>query len=722
MKRTMIALLGLAFIALTVVAQDTPEPSEETKPVPETTPDKWSYGMFGLALRPNMTLAQGTAKDSKGNVTVTSGDKLLKWNGKDLKTTDDFCRALYASKPGEVVTVTVSRRVKGKRKRQTVEAEVKLGDRKDVLKDLYRGRDKRRRTWAWNRDSRAATHASPLRRVMAKDIEEADFAGDFQNLVNAHRRELDLYDCFESRSLAELLLTDPLSAQTATVEATEGLRLAHFHGDGFTRLVPALAKLNDQEFTASEASPFVPMHTPSAMKTVIANLAKIGAQHASDDEALFRDFEYVWKGSKGWDKVVASVHSARKTYRPATDLDSLDANLGTLRWVTRQLKAGTYNTPSGKVIVGTTGNDTHEIGADVVAVLDPAGDDTYTGWVGSPSKGKHLGLVLDLAGDDEYRSQHRFGLASAVCGLGLLVDDAGDDTYTSGDWSLACAYHGSAFLIDAKGNDRYQSANFSLGCAAYGTAALVDGAGNDTYSSDVYSIGVGLPNGTGVVLDRDGDDTYRCNGKYPSSYGTKGEWQGWGIGCGFGYRSLAAGGVGVVMDCDGNDSYDAGEFGLGCGYFLGVGVVRDFKGDDVYHASRYGLATAAHCAAGLFMDDSGHDFYRGKTAANMAGVWDIATGFFYEGSGHDVYQADGLAMGAASQNAFGIFWDRAGHDSYRAKAGSCLGSGGATTYGAGRLARNFGWFRDDSGDDQYVNGVGVNNTRDTDGKGGFFSD
>jgi hypothetical protein len=107
------------------------------------------------------------------------------------------------------------------------------------------------------------------------------------------------------------------------------------------------------------------------------------------------------------------------------------------------------------------------------------------------------------------------------------------------------------------------------------------------------------------------------------------------------------------------------------------------------------------------MDDSGRDTYEGKTAASMAGAWDIATCYFYDGAGDDTYRCDGLGLGGASQNAVAIFWDAGGNDVYRG-GNRTIAEARGTDYAAGRLAKNFGIFIDSGGKDVYPNDTRAN--------------
>ncbi|MHC4840085.1 MAG: PDZ domain-containing protein [Planctomycetota bacterium] len=730
MFRTILALAVLVAVsAVSSIAQEAPE-SEIKSP----------HGHFGGAFRKNLTVYQGGARDAEGNIVIQKNDRILSWNGNELNSRDELCRAIYATTPNELVEVGIERKAKdGKLEKLAVT--IRMGDFAAALENLYKFKDKSTRSWDWTKNSTAATENSKLRRKLSSTIHSNKLDDPWQALLDAHSREVNVYDAFELSSSCELLLRDPLSSHSYLEEATDDLSRAFRFGDsGFTQLAAPLAKLMDRRVETFDPAdmnlPEAATTKTGAMRwwgdTATALLTQLDSSKQAREQAGDRwpsihnqimDFEFEWKGQPGHDKCVDLIHELRQLpHEPANVLPKLDTVLTELEKFVQGFadanlngsnapkttidlsrvadgRVWAFSTPYGLIAVGDKGNTIWKGDIVPAVILDLGGNDTYID-CGVTGSDQPVSVIIDLAGDDFYRSTKKWGVASGVGGTSILIDRDGNDTYDASNWGIGTAYFGVGVLVDEKGNDRYLGGDNSIGTAAYGCAAVVDLAGNDDYVSDINSIGHGQPGGVGLVLDRKGDDTYRCGKMYGSSYGTKGEYQGWGIGCGFGYRSLASGGTGVVIDVKGNDIYDAGEFGLGCGYFLGIGMVRDRAGDDIYHSSRYGLAAGAHAAVGLFRDDGGDDVYEGKTAASIAGVWDIVTGYFYEGGGNDVYRCDGLGMGAAAQNAVGIFWDAWGNDFYAGKK-TTLGSAGDAGYGCGRLARNFGVFIDGAGNDTY---------------------
>lgn len=744
MAKFVVALCVLLAAPMLVLAQD-------SKP-----PRKFTFGLFGGAMREDLTLYQGGARNEAGEIVIKENDRLLKWAGKELASLDDFCRALYATKPGDVVEVEISRPAEGD-KRETLTVKIKLGDPKAAYKELYTHFDKRKRTYDW-RKNKAVTQGGPLRQKLWPQIQKHKLETEWDNLTAAHARELDLWDSYENLSSTDLLLSDPLASH----QWIEGL------GRGMDRVgkirewqVRPVQQLLDRETQIGErGGPELPAPPgnkadAAAWWTSLADttlgaadpLSKASeSQSWGDTCRQIREFEFHWRGQEGFAQSAAVVAAMRELgFDAANALQDLTWLLdycqrvahGFWNSVKKGEVAGTpdgldmstivegesvcFRSSYGLIAIGGENRNVWKGGPNAPAViLDLGGDDEYIDCAYTDGT-RRVSIVIDLAGNDRYRSTGKWGVGCGMLGIAVIDDHAGDDIYECGDWGIGAAFGGIGLVVDRAGNDRFLGGTNSIGCAAYGIGGVIDLEGNDIYDAHIYSIGCGQPGGVGFVLDHAGDDRYRCTGKQPSAYGTQGEWMGGGIGCGFGWRTLACGGVGLVIDVKGNDIYDAGEFGLACGYFMAVGAVRDMDGDDIYHSSRYGLAAAAHAAVGVFMDDKGHDVYIGKTAASIGGTWDIVTGYFYDGTGNDVYRCDGLGLGACAQNGFGIFWDNGGDDVYQA-GGSSLGFGGAAEYAGGRLAKNFGIFIDSGGTDSYPGKEDRNKTQVLATKYGLFWD
>jgi hypothetical protein len=721
-------------------------------------PRRQTFGLIGVALRADLTVYQGGARDAEGAQVIREGDRLLTFNGAALADLDAFCRALYATTPGRTATIELERRDEdGKAARHTVV--VLLGDRRVAFADLYRHaqRHATRETPGW---LNWRPPQDELRSRVRGLLDEHDLADAWNALMAAHARELDLWDCFERRTALNQLLLDPPASHQFLLHV----------GDAFAAAVEAdcpAAAVHDICARLMDSKPAQPpvLDQPDFMLRALMALDRThdGAQPVTTrdlDHSKVREFELVWRGQPGHEKCVEVVHYLRTlemdpvqvlaivgevvreiTGKLKEQFDNYDWNTPRAPGPREPVRGGrvflghegsgpnaenarlTWNTPWGLVAVGGYGRNVWQCTDEehYAVIVDLGGNDEYIDCAVT-RPGRPVSLVVDLAGNDRYRSTGKWGVAAGVLGTAVIWDVSGDDDYECADWGIGAAFGGIGLIVDMAGNDRYIGGDYTIGAAAYGVGGVIDLGGDDLYSAHGFSIGCGLPGGLGFVLDGSGDDTYRCGGRHPSGYGTPGEYLAFGIGCGFGWRGLAGGGIGIVVDADGHDVYDAGEFGLGCGYFLGLGMVRDLGGNDVYRSSRYGLAAAAHCAVGLFMDDAGNDTYTGKTAASMAGVWDIATGYFHDGGGDDVYRADGLALGASSQNGVGIFWDAGGRNAFRA-GGRSMGSTGTAEYAGGRLARNFGIFlATGGGENSYPPGERGNGRRLLEREHGIFLD
>jgi hypothetical protein len=325
----------------------------------------------------------------------------------------------------------------------------------------------------------------------------------------------------------------------------------------------------------------------------------------------------------------------------------------------------------GWVVFGGRGANRYDL-ARVAAVLDLGGDDRYE-W--RHGQAQHR-LVVDVSGNDVHTGGE-LGPAGSLGAIAVIDDHAGSDRYEGGQLTGGAALGVSA-IVDRSGDDHYAGGAWSLGASAGGAAVVVDMGGTDRIHAEGMAIGVGGPSGVGAFVDLRGDD-FATLGTRPSVYGVAGEHAGFGMGFGLGFRLAAAGGVGAYVDFAGRDVRRSGEFSQGCGYYLGLGILFDGAGDDVSVCDRYGIGASAHQAAGFYLDVGGDDSYIARTAAHVGGAWDESLAVFVDAAGNDSYRLDGLAGGAAAQQAVGFAIDRAGDDLYRANGGS-LGACGSNEY------------------------------------------
>lgn len=122
-----------------------------------------------------------------------------------------------------------------------------------------------------------------------------------------------------------------------------------------------------------------------------------------------------------------------------------------------------------------------------------------------------IGMLVDGAGDDQYRCGV-FGQGVGYWyGLGLLCDGGGDDVY-EGVWYVqgASAHFAVGVLEDVSGNDQYTAMmNMAQGAGHdFSLGWLIDLDGNDIYHAPNLSLGGGNANGIGIFWDASGDDRY----------------------------------------------------------------------------------------------------------------------------------------------------------------------------------------------------------------------
>ncbi|MHC4944022.1 MAG: hypothetical protein ACYTG7_13485 [Planctomycetota bacterium] len=136
----------------------------------------------------------------------------------------------------------------------------------------------------------------------------------------------------------------------------------------------------------------------------------------------------------------------------------------------------------------------------------------FAGPQGSDEPGG-LGMLLDLTGDDSYRSGSESQGAAMGRGLGLLLDGRGYDFYNSQDRSQG--YGGSGgigILRDTLGNDNYLARDFVQGMGDAGSLGmLIDDAGNDQYYAFDSAQGMNRDDGTGMLCDIKGRNQFSAN-------------------------------------------------------------------------------------------------------------------------------------------------------------------------------------------------------------------
>ena len=369
------------------------------------------------------------------------------------------------------------------------------------------------------------------------------------------------------------------------------------------------------------------------------------------------------------------------------------------------------STPYGWVKILGTGQHHHREDERHLLIIDVGGDDVYASAANTLDYGNPISLVLDMSGNDEYRTelenQPAFGVG--ICGYGMLFDLGGDDLYSNPVAGQGCGILGVGLLYDGAGSDRYRGDSALQGCGIFGVGALVDLAGDDQYACYRASQGFGFTRGCGVLLDVAGDDTYAANDeeiRYPASLEHPHQLnmaQGFGCGRSGGGRDGHdwAGGVGILVDGAGNDSYTCGTYGIGSAYGLGVGLLVDRSGTDSYTSFASAIACALHGGIAVVQDQAGDDLYRSGSTRACGFGGDFGVAWFEDGGGNDRYYGNDSAFGVGHQNGLGVCWERGGNDTYVA-CNSSFGISTMETQGTVRdLMANVGFFVDASGTDRY---------------------
>jgi hypothetical protein len=396
-------------------------------------------------------------------------------------------------------------------------------------------------------------------------------------------------------------------------------------------------------------------------------------------------------------------------------------------------------TEYGWIVVGGPESNTYQLDQPVAVLIEIGGDDVYQGMIGANDLQTGLSLVIDLQGDDTYQS-HPLGLATGRLGVGIVLDREGTDQWKLADGSGGTGFAGLGLLQKNSGQGRFIGGRWTLGAAMAGMGLVLGGTDKDSYQADLYSIGIGGPWGIGAIIDRGGDDHYRCGFRYGSGYNRSDapqakpgdpdyQYEGWGLGMGLGRRfypwltadqqefqlAQLAGGLGMVIDIDGNDRYESSNFSLGCGYYFGAGLKLDLAGDDRYQTARYGNGAGAHQAIGLAVDYRGSDHYESSGPTYHGGcAWDGSVFMCIAGGpGSDRYQLSRTsALGVADHGSLGVFADLGGDESYNVGSGLARGSDGSLAI-----------FLDAAGQDDY--GLQTGSPADSEssrGNGKIFSD
>lgn len=374
---------------------------------------------------------------------------------------------------------------------------------------------------------------------------------------------------------------------------------------------------------------------------------------------------------------------------------------------------------AGRIVIGTSGDDTYDYFVPPLVIIDGGGNDTYSfGDVGSRSS---FSIIIDAAGDDLYRStdSSECGIGAGIMSMSILIDKSGNDRYEGNDFAFGSGLFGVGIVHDYAGNDTYTSKRYSQGSGVFGVGMLIDNQGTDSYDCWGMSQGFGYSKGFGLLLDADGDDQYSAEDSLlfsPASQ-TKEHNSSLAQGAGFGKRAdyidghSWAGGVGALVDLAGNDSYACGVFGQGCSYWYSIGFLLDASGNDRYNGVWYVQGAGAHFGASLLADGDGNDQYTASMNMAQGAGHDFTIGILSDAAGDDIYTAPNLSLGAGNANGIGLLLEFAGNDRYQTKGGTVLGRANGEIAGVRGMLITMGLFLDRAGEDIYSESHAANSSR-----------
>lgn len=399
----------------------------------------------------------------------------------------------------------------------------------------------------------------------------------------------------------------------------------------FARVVPPPLV----SFTQGEPKPFAEL-----LNTYVEDLARAqhvlqGAVRAFDEDLVLRQLQEKLPLPDALLPVAEAVereklHSANQLFIDATARFARHLAAASIP------EGQVLETGFGRIVIGTRGNDVHRL---------------------TPVRGGKVAVIIDPGGDDEYR-----GSDLALSGFSAIIDLGGNDRYTMDGPGLGAAIAGAALLVDFAGDDRYEARFFAQGAGAFGFGALLDLAGNDRYRLEAWGQGFAIADGTGLLWDRGGDDSYLAGGvadPFHRAGGLSGA-----QGAAFGYRGRIAGGIGILRDDGGDDTYGAQMFAQGNGYYYALGLLWDRGGNDNYRALQYAQGNGVHQAIGVLREESGNDSYDLATVYGQGMGLDIAFGALVDDAGDDAYSAYNISQGAATANGLGLLADGGGADRF----------------------------------------------------------
>lgn len=368
-----------------------------------------------------------------------------------------------------------------------------------------------------------------------------------------------------------------------------------------------------------------------------------------------------------------------------------------------EVRTSVWESPLGLIAIGGPGDDVYT--GHFFCIVDVGGNDVYRSADLSPRQAaqRSTTLIVDFDGDDTYIGED-FAFGGTLFGASTLIDLAGDDSYAVRNFGLGTGYFGVGVLHDHAGNDRYSGGTGVQGAGIFGIGLLVDGDGNDVYGAHLAAQGFGYTRGFGMIADHRGNDQYLSSSPYQDYLRYSDHYESFCQGASLGYRPVASGGYGLIAEGSGNDLYYSDIFGQGTAYWYGLGGIIDLEGNDNYTSYQYAQGSGVHLAFGVLGDYDGDDNYVSHGVSQGCGH-DIAFGGLYDRRGDDNYVVESLSLGGGNANAVSLFIDAGGEDGYIARH--------ANTLGYSDLRRDYGMigiFLDLDGTDFYGTVRGANDS------------
>jgi hypothetical protein len=322
------------------------------------------------------------------------------------------------------------------------------------------------------------------------------------------------------------------------------------------------------------------------------------------------------------------------------------------------------------ILVELGGDDLHHVavGAGLGGVgiaIDSAGSDQYLAPDRTAGCGIYgVGVLIDRAGDDQHRAE-LMAQGAAAFGVGVLVDGAGSDYFDVGGWGQAAAgVQAHGLLLDLDGDDSYRSGGVLDGWPHYRSRTFSFAQGFATGMRPLAGGGVGL------LVDRDGDDAYTADlwaqaASYWFSRGYLVDLGGSDVRLGGHYVQSCPAHLTItgLFDVGGDDRYHctAGLSQAGS-HDYSVAWLIDDGGDDHYRVRDGGQGFSTTNAVSFFVDTGGDDVLRTRADSVRGAVRKVrrqgSLAFYVDLGGQDSRDGPGPEEGALlRRDLYGVGWD-----------------------------------------------------------------